>query len=1030
MKDTQIYLTHQDEKFKLDVPSNLELNLTFQAGDIRKVLSRNSSFSKTVSFNGSANNNIAFNNIFDVSNDSKFNPNKKSLVQVFTNGQQIFSGYLKLDSIKNTDGLIEYNCTLYSDVSNLFDDLGNMKLNQLDFSEYTHLYNKNSVTGSWETFIYKNGNQIPMQYGQGYVYPYINWGIGGGFGGFADRNYVTTEFFRPALYAKTIVDKIFETAGYSYQSDFFNSNYFKSLIITQAGASAFIDEKVLEASKAKATGTNKIVGIYENDHIQTYHQINWGLEEDRCDFSDDYSQGNYDNGGNFNIVSGEYIVPVTGVYSISSNVLLNTSVDFQELASGSTFNLGTDMHVKGKLIYYSQVCIERNGVEVRLPNLSYSTESEIDGHWHTNGDFINSEAIECPVDDGGIRLEAGDKVYIKAGFSIDKTRFWYPLLPIKKHVIVRTYQIYPSTLQVELNNTPLYPNNLQTFTKFLTEDKCKDFILSIAKMFNLFFTIDADNPKLLNIEPRAEFYDGNVIDWNYKLNRKQEVEITPINEFESRKIILTYKDDSDFYNSEYQKKYNDEVYSTYTYESNENEFISADSDERLDVIFSAAPLNKSKDRITTSIFNKDTDTGQISFNNKSKLRILFYNGLIDCPEYNFIDGGLWISILGTNQTLTKYAYAGMLDNPNNPSESLEFGYPKSYLYERGAITNSNIYYKWWNKFLTDSFNPDNKMLSGYFYLTETDIANLNFRNIIYLNSRYWVVNKVIDYNPINDSLTKVELVMLLNYEQTSTNIDAYQQKINLNTGKHRMANAEIGGYNAADIPFVGNYNTDKGIDNHISVTSSSVAVFGNQNRIGSLATGVGVFGSKNGIVGGTEKSLLIGNDNLVTSPLSSALVVGSGLSGNMLSNAINTNVLNLVPDNNGNIGQIMVNGSPLASVMLSAQTTGATTYTFSGFTQLNDNTGSVSIIDGYVSGFAPLTYNSYGAKIYGVFKLASGGTSGATVIQIGKTDLNEKTDFSNATSDLYTDGVDIFLEVTGNISETITWNTQYKQIIN
>lgn len=1033
--ETRIVLTYNNEDYELDIPANLDLNITFQAGDIRKVLTRSASFSKTVSFPGTANNHQAFKNSFDVSNVSKFNPNSKSFVKVFSQGELIFSGYLKLDSIKDTNSLIEYNCTLYSDISNLFDDLGNKKLNELDFSEYTHTYNRHSVTGSWETFIYRNGNEMPMKFGEGYVYPHIDFGFG-----YGTLNSVPTynvEFFRPALYAKTVVDKIFKSVGYSYNSKFFNSDYFRQQIITQPGTTAYVSDSTLEASKVKATGSQKLLlPYYENDHIQTYHKITWGLMEDTCSFTDDYSTGNYDNGGNFDIVTSEYTVPVSGLYKLSTDVFLNTSVDFQELSSGDTFNSGTDMHVKGKLIYQAQICIKRNGVEVRPGNLGLSSESEIDDHWHKNGDFINADDIELVINEDNVQLEAGDKIYVKAGVSIDKTRFWYPLLPIKKHVIVRTYQMYPCSLEVQLANTPLYPGAVQKFDKFLTEDKCKDFLLSIAKMYNLYFSIDSDNPKVLNIEPRTEFYNGNVLDWNYKLDRKAEKEITPVSELEANKIRLTYKEDSDYFNSEYQKKYQDEVYSEYLYEADNNDFLPKDSEEKLDVLFAPAPLSyeRSKrvatDFLLTSIYNKDTDTGAVTFNNKSKMRILFYKGLVGCRNYYLREGYLSESVPGTIQTLSSYAYAGMLDNPITPADSLEFGFPKAYFYNREAITNSTIFYKWWYKFLLDSFNSENKLLSGYFYLTANDIANLNFRNIIYLDSRYWVINKVIDYNPVSNTKTKVELLMLVNYEKTSTNIDAYQQTINLNSGTRRLGRAEVGIYNTSDIPYINTNSTIRGLNNNIAVTAVNSGMFGDANKLGAQSNSVAVFGDGNNVFGGSSAVMLVGNENSPSRALQSALVVGNSLSGNLLSNGINTSLINLVPDVNGNPGQIYLNGVPQTVTSNSAVTTGTTSYNFSGFTQLDGESSFVSIIDGYVTGYAPATYNTYGAKFYGVFKVISGGTSGARVTQLKRADITEKTDFTDATCDLITDGVDIFLSVTGEGGEIINWNVQYKQMIN
>ena len=68
--------------------------------------------------------------------------------------------------------------------------------------------------------------------GSGYFYPLIDYGLyreTAVISGLNDDYEIGT--FRPALYVKEYIDKMFEAAGYSYTSTFFNTSYFKSLII-------------------------------------------------------------------------------------------------------------------------------------------------------------------------------------------------------------------------------------------------------------------------------------------------------------------------------------------------------------------------------------------------------------------------------------------------------------------------------------------------------------------------------------------------------------------------------------------------------------------------------------------------------------------------------------------------------------------------------------------------------------------------------------------------------------------------------
>ena len=96
-------------------------------------------------------------------------------------------------------------------------------------SEYDHIYNKTNQTNSWATSIIKNGSTYVNfssgnPTGEGYVYPMIDYGFGNG------TSYDVRHFY-PAVYVKTIIDKIFSEAGFQYESTFFTSQFFKRLII-------------------------------------------------------------------------------------------------------------------------------------------------------------------------------------------------------------------------------------------------------------------------------------------------------------------------------------------------------------------------------------------------------------------------------------------------------------------------------------------------------------------------------------------------------------------------------------------------------------------------------------------------------------------------------------------------------------------------------------------------------------------------------------------------------------------------------
>jgi hypothetical protein len=84
----------------------------------------------------------------------------------------------------------------------------------------------------------------------------------------------------------------------------------------------------------------------------------------------------------------------------------------------------------------------------------------------------------------------------------------------------------------------------------------------------------------------------------------------------------------------------------------------------------------------------------------------------------------------------------------------------------------NIFYKNQMIELTDQTA---RLMTAYFYITPTDIANFKFNDIIYAHKEYWRVNKIVDFDTSSDvnQTTKVELIKIIR-ANTNTLIDYIQ----------------------------------------------------------------------------------------------------------------------------------------------------------------------------------------------------------------------------------------------------------------
>lgn len=88
--------------------------------------------------------------------------------------------------------------------------------------------------------------------------------------------------------------------------------------------------------------------------------------------------------------------------------------------------------------------------------------------------------------------------------------------------------VVKSSVIFKPSDAKMKSNQLITKSKLLSQDGTPaDYLISYCKLFNLYFDKDPID-KVITIRTRANFYDGNVIDLEDKIDRSKEIKITPI----------------------------------------------------------------------------------------------------------------------------------------------------------------------------------------------------------------------------------------------------------------------------------------------------------------------------------------------------------------------------------------------------------------------------------------------------------------------------------------------------------------------
>jgi hypothetical protein len=311
--------------------------------------------------------------------------------------------------------------------------------------------------------------------------------------------------FRPALYAKEYIEKIFEGTTYSLNCDFFNTDFFKKLIIpnNSQGIQGTNDRFILATIDATKTILNSNTPTARNIDIpfDTTTLLNFTENGTKSIFT--YTDGTK---------TVRALASITGVYQTDA-------------ASSITATL-----------YVAGVAVQTLTQPTFSANNPYSFSFDWTGNIsNTNTVYIN---ISVPVT---------ANTYI---VTITSANFNFS-------------QLAAQLATVAYNGTVSINNNLP---KGIFQ---KDFFLSIVKMFNMYVYQDNINEKQINIAPYIDFYSDavtNSLDWSQKIDMGSTMSIKPMSQLNARYYSYKYTPDTDYYNDNYLKKYG-QSYADYLYDS-------------------------------------------------------------------------------------------------------------------------------------------------------------------------------------------------------------------------------------------------------------------------------------------------------------------------------------------------------------------------------------------------------------------------------------------------------------------------------
>lgn len=217
MKYVQVYINDE----LIDLVPGQAVAMTYQLNDIADIKNQRANFSNVFKAARSKGNDRKLGFGADINSTDK-RPYRLLPARIIIDGEDIVTnGYA---TIKKTDKY--YNVLVYSGLLDLYAKLGELKLKDIDLSEFDHALDLATI-------------QSLLPTSTGICYPLIDYGH------LVVRNACLLDYMRFSIYIKEIIERILTNAGFEFSGSFFNHAHYDKLLLP------FTNEKL--TNKASST---------------------------------------------------------------------------------------------------------------------------------------------------------------------------------------------------------------------------------------------------------------------------------------------------------------------------------------------------------------------------------------------------------------------------------------------------------------------------------------------------------------------------------------------------------------------------------------------------------------------------------------------------------------------------------------------------------------------------------------------------------------------------------------------------------
>jgi len=755
MIQLKVYKSVADQQAKqnpifIDLYDTEPIKLTLSIEDITTA-DASSVFSKQFRVPATRDNNEFFENAFEI-DGIDFDVTTKKPADILVDGAEFKQGHIRLQKIyvNGDKDRIDYELLFLGETRDFSSQITDKTLCQLIFTDFdwpdnpvtytnaadfTGPYTYGNITTSWNAF--PQFPSVTAGFADGdIVFPLIDHGNTYDDAGTPQQGVITVDTgqnsmsfiqssnslaltrLKPMIRAKRVLDQIFEDSGYTYTSDFLNSDRFHQMYISAFGNNEAIGMEIEQIT----------TGLFASANPTTTQN---GYEDYVYNMQVFSNAGNYYNVGS--LQTGSFFT-CPGDASIGGNYyIMNASAEVDGSVQNSD---GTESPTAG-------------AVQLVVVNNIGGTIQHVlaTGNYTFNG---NTSSLSWDSRNGGYQPVAGDIIQL--------------------FIITSSGQVERDSVENTYWDCTAAPGDYYAPLDLNCEYKQVDFVKDILTSFRLVMAPDNARPNNFIIEPWQEYIgSGTTYDWSDKIVLDKDVVLEPLFNTQSQDIEFTMQEDEDFIN-EFHQDNNKHAYGWLRFNS-DNELLKGTRKIELNGI-APTPLDQIEHGtnaahpypqwVIPTIHTHD-DGEHLPI--KSKTRLLFYNGLQDI----LVSQDNWYLNADDSSPLEQDQWPLVSSYENWPVQqtSLNINFSNDTRYyldpSPGAgyfDQGSTLYNEYWSRYINSLYNKFSRRLTAYFTLNNVDLQYFSFDDIIFVNGKYYRPEKIIDVQVGATTEVQVQLITL------------------------------------------------------------------------------------------------------------------------------------------------------------------------------------------------------------------------------------------------------------------------------